>query len=972
MANEFTDIQIIEANRLHSEDASVDNNENFAHWKNNLQDIIHLDAGDKVSVYGAQISELGAGQPTSIEVKGVSLGFTKTFDYISEENLLPDENIPTKYQTIKFNASSAVVDIRDDEMNFNINYYINANGHNYMALPRRWWYNSKVGDISSGSQWGFADGMKDGLSFFRPFMNNFTFYDDYYQIVQDVTDHTAGIKHFKIKNDNRKFTVMVRDATYYTSTSASGNLPAITVRDPENAIYYTYTELKKLKITAGFNSPEFIADELTRQLQNIKETKIYEFRDPNDVIANASKPGFPLRMYETITTETYKPFNVAYAFEANSDDYSGYEEQFDDYYNNNGTFPTEGFAYLAQYSTIATLRPELYETGRLCNRNDDDDYRGIFGTPLRDQWDISDVININQNYNEKNCKRWHELFKAQEQYPEIWNTFSDTRSGYTDGDTIDNSRWMHINRYENASMSFNASAALDGDAMLGYGGYKLHSWNASNDKQPASAILPIYYDPAQRDIFYKIERNASDVITKFLEPEQYTYGCMKCSLEGKIQFTGSNFNGYNSAFYTHLSKGGTVNHRKLGFDMHFTAPGMAYLLPYAGYSTRPDSFDSLVAVSDYYINSGYYVNSSTVYPIGEYNLDSTLYKNKLYIGADVAKVNWNSTNFTLSDLHTGINIGNNNVANNPYNSSNTLNTIGDGQPNTDSSQIAYKINPQEQFNDYTPDRKPYTFIVEGKGPTKPTAMPFNTNLQAWQIYDSLCGIFITDWKLSETEWEGTLMDLLGFTYNQFNNSNQNTRLERIDNSNINNLSIVTTNALVQQSDSKIYVQNMWSTQLFNNMLPTGGTIFDKKVTVSPYNGSNMVTHFPEIIKATSSIQIVAENLPTRMIRGYYTIRSNILQGAPFVGGKQNNTTLPIIGIVNKENAGGDFYFQGETSMEFTITKPMKLSSLTTSVCDPDGSYAKCSKQSTVLFKIQKTRRQTFDIVAEIMANEKKK
>ena len=207
---------------------------------------------------------------------------------------------------------------------------------------------------------------------------------------------------------------------------------------------------------------------------------------------------------------------------------------------------------------------------------------------------------------------------------------------------------------------------------------------------------------------------------------------------------------------------------------------------------------------------------------------------------------------------------------------------------------------------------------------------------------------------------------------QFNNSNQNTRLERIDNSNINNLSVITTNALVQQSDSKIYVQNMWSAQLFNNMLPTGGTIFDKKVTSSPYNGSNMVTHFPEIIKATSSIQIVAENLPTRMIRGYYTIRSNILQGAPFVGGKQNNTTLPIIGIVNKENAGGDFYFQGETSMEFTITKPMKLSSLTTSVCDPDGSYAKCSKQSTVLFKIQKTRRQTFDIVAEIMANEKKK
>jgi len=41
MANQYTDLQIIECNRLHSEEAKSKNNENFALWQNNLQDIVH-------------------------------------------------------------------------------------------------------------------------------------------------------------------------------------------------------------------------------------------------------------------------------------------------------------------------------------------------------------------------------------------------------------------------------------------------------------------------------------------------------------------------------------------------------------------------------------------------------------------------------------------------------------------------------------------------------------------------------------------------------------------------------------------------------------------------------------------------------------------------------------------------------------------------------------------------------------------
>ena len=145
------------------------------------------------------------------------------------------------------------------------------------------------------------------------------------------------------------------------------------------------------------------------------------------------------------------------------------------------------------------------------------------------------------------------------------------------------------------------------------------------------------------------------------------------------------------------------------------------------------------------------------------------------------------------------------------------------------------------------------------------------------------------------------------------------------------------------------------------MIGGGGTLF-----------SDFVTYYPEIKQKTQSVSIIADNLPTRMIRGYYTIRSNIIQETPFIGGKVNNTTMPIIGIVDKINGDGDFYFGQESSLQFTITKPLRIASLTCSIHDPDGSYAKTSEQNTVLFKIERDRRVTYDVAQEIISEEEQK
>jgi len=421
-------------------------------------DIDHLDAGDKVSVHGAMVSERGAGQPSSLEIKGVNLGFTKDFEFTTYEEKNASDFLPSKYEIIECNASSQTISIRDDTLNFTTSYYINANGHNYMHLPRRWWYKEETtSTFLADLQWYYADDLDAGLTYFNPFKDTFWFYDDYYQIIPTETDHNASVKNFKPKNNNERYTILMRDTTYYSESSASGNLNASFARDPENHIYRTFKQLKSINVPAGFNSPEYVATEITRQLQNIKEVKRYELRDPiNDLINNASVPGFPIRMYDTIETETYKPFNVAYAYrgDTNTDrtksNFAGVKEDFNFYIDggNDSSDNASGYEYLSQYHVVATKRPELYETGRLVNRYSigGDSYRGIFGTPQGTPtgpgYSDPRKFEISQDYTETNCRRWYEFFKAQELYPEIWNTFNDPRSEYTAGDTIDNSRWL--------------------------------------------------------------------------------------------------------------------------------------------------------------------------------------------------------------------------------------------------------------------------------------------------------------------------------------------------------------------------------------------------------------------------------------------------------------------------------------------------------------------------------------------------
>ncbi len=975
--NSYTDTRIIECARLHSEEALSGNHENPALWTNNLTDIIHLDPGDQISLHGAMVSERGAGQSQSIEIKGESLGFKKTFNFIETKSLgNACEDLPVGNTYLSTNVSSKDVDMRDDTAVFKISYYITADGHNYIQLPRRFWWRPNLSPTSTNYTQadigvGSTSTSDSGRSLWDPFNasqgTSANTYADPYQYFDDFQQYADNRYSYSDQlNNGRRYTLMIRDNSYYSEASASGNLPERYLRDPENAVYHKYTELKEIQVDSGFNSPDYIATDVTRKLQDVLEEKTFQTRVAADLSYNNKRVGFPIKQFKTYTTETYKPFNVAWNYtETINTDFG--------HYINGGASPNNGSGYhwLNQYHIVACLRPEIYETGRLINLSGDTD-RGILGAELKQEINLASKYMVTSILYEKEyIDKFRDFIRAQEKYPELFDIIQDSRTPFNDDDNINTCRFFHMNRNTNGSTTLDPADTTGLKAQLGWGGYIQPGWRSNTTPQQLGAVLvPFVYDDAQRDQYYDSPDD---------DLNELTYGCFakETITNGsgdkidylKVKITEDN--GVLSpifADYLFNDSGVAVEQgRKVGFDLHFNSMGNCWILPHSGHTIKPNSFN----VNASTISSGVvYPNQSMIDSHtagGDYKISSA-HLSQLYVGADSPKLNWDGTHFSFSDLHTALNRGNDARSNVPW----STGAIAPIDSVDSAGDVVYKINPVEQFQDWTPVRMPYTgFRGAYRNGSHVAAnlfeVPsFNSKLSPWQIYDAPCGIFIEDFNLTEDEWEGSFWSRLGFSYKQFHNPT-NTRLDRIQKGNANLLSVLTTNSEVDEGDTKIQIQNFFKAPFYNTMIPRAGTIQSHQETsFFPPVGIPTVAYLPEIIQKTTSIQLIADNLPTRMIRGYYTVRSNILEDNPFIGGKKNNTVMPIIAIIDKMNGDGDFYFQQDSSLVFTITKPLRLASISCSINDPDGSLANTNEQNTILFKVVKQKQVTFNVLQELL------
>lgn len=236
----------------------------------------------------------------------------------------------------------------------------------------------------------------------------------------------------------------------------------------------------------------------------------------------------------------------------------------------------------------------------------------------------------------------------------------------------------------------------------------------------------------------------------------------------------------------------------------------------------------------------------------------------------------------------------------------------------------------------------------------------NRSIYPWAIFDSISGIYISDFGYDSEDWDNGLWGILGFTYNQFNKTltSTNNRLSRIINSNINDLNIPTTNADIVSSDTRNFIANQFGAVYFTNQLPSSSALIDR-------------TFLPAITNNAVSIRLSAVNLPRKMLRPYYCIRSDIIDAPHYVGGDNSNNELPVVAICDKQYSGGDFYFSSEEDFIFTITKEKTITNITTSIHDPNQSFSQVNNDSAVIYKIESEVVNQTDLAEQILQKLKK-
>ena len=131
-----------------------------------------------------------------------------------------------------------------------------------------------------------------------------------------------------------------------------------------------------------------------------------------------------------------------------------------------------------------------------------------------------------------------------------------------------------------------------------------------------------------------------------------------------------------------------------------------------------------------------------------------------------------------------------------------------------------------------------------------------------------------------------------------------------------------------------------------------------------------LTIYPFISQLTQSISLSAKDLSKQMLNPFYTIRSDIISTSKYIGGEDSGIKMPIVAVVDRYGAEGDYYFGSPSDLSFTITKQTSIGDITTSIHDPDGSYALLNDNSGVIYKIQRNRILPQNVFEEIMKGEK--
>jgi len=477
--------------------------------------------------------------------------------------------------------------------------------------------------------------------------------------------------------------------------------------------------------------------------------------------------------------------------------------------------------------------------------------------------------------------------------------------------------------------------------------------------------------------------------------------------------------GLSKTFYTttddppvHLTRINYETTRELGFDKHFNAYGTCAILLYNGdansndppyitaTNTRKEGNASGVVISN--TNLEQYPRSLQVWQEREEvegyesgQLSGTVgamlgpncganpysaqakYKNHVYIGADdpLFDFDGNQSRFFFQRLHTAERVGN------LYNSDPTTEV-------SDADLIVYKINKRLRFTNYSPSFIPYNRneveakLYDSNASALPVKMtPLDKNIVPFSIMDSHSGIQFEDYGVDQKNWRNSLWELLGFSYNQLHSSKAN-RTARVEARGLNS-QFATTNAEILSADfmnynlnqfgvvkydptqvamSRWFCQDNSKTYPYTELDPNDSPLeLGKSYYAGRWYG---YADYPTIVQSCSSVKIVAENLPRKMLSPIYLIKSDVIS-PEYVGGPEGKSKLPIVAIVPKNSGYGDFYNGGEGTV-FTNTIPRTIQNITTTIMDADGTEARVDDASCVLYKITKQIASTDQVIQDIL------
>jgi|TARA_R110000787_G_scaffold72521_4_gene161707 hypothetical protein len=852
---------------------------------------------------------------------------------------------------------------------------------------------------------------------------------DYFWFQNGSSVKNASENFLKMRNDNSRFKIFINKETrygYQTDVTLQPETWSLLYYNKWSPAYYEYLEyIEKLEIEipSGFSSEQAVGQTITDTLRTVSQPQINNYISLSasaisQIQATNLMKDLPMSL--ELNTNTYKTFwsnGVRLSDKATWTTWNACVRENTVLVNPiNDDETGQSNNYLSGMQYIGVKRPELFLRNREYCKTYGYNHGNLNTATIGLE---SDLLQANfLNYNDftedgdyhiiktnilwasvNNQLALSRIFKEQGNHPELFTNRYNQYFGFT---TENNSRFLHLNVLCNASRLNNGSIT---EEIIGWD-YMTTGADLSGDnfqiQNLMSAPLFIDYNPAYENIqtsgdswdsgyrYGFLKRYVSDGTGGLISGREYcAFTTAHFGIGNNNSTVMPNYTSIPKPYFglnSHASGLSTtiLKETGMGIDVHFNSYGNQVIGLLDGYlDHNPDgtSFNTM--------NTTLYNASFPYSP--DASVPNYQYVNKIYLGANNPSVDFNNITgrFEISNLHTAERVQNLfNADGVKYGPDSSASGVGIPVAESPTAGLeVYKINKRLFDNNFTPTMMPYSvnncsIRLRKSNPIETVAFietyNLNPNMEAWTIFDQLSGIIIKDFGYSSSTWTDGIWGILGFTYEAFNSSRNSTNdlTTRIGTGNKENLPYAITNADVTSKQVLDFATNVWGAGQYTLQVPItqqfNATVHE--IGTEPHDWlvrNQLLESFPAISESASSVKLVAKNLPKKIVNGYYVIRSDILDNTTYNGG-QTGQKAPIVQIVDKNNNNNDFFVGGESSLNFTFNKPTTITNITTSIHQPNQSLSDVDSSSCVIYKITRMVPENFDIVNQILKEEKNK